>query len=57
MKKIDGHANNPENSSTTKTAEPIPCLYATSTFCAFNKIENKHTLYFGEDCMKKFYES
>ena len=57
MKKIDGYANNPENSSTTKTGEPIPCLYATSTFCAFNKIENKHTLYFEEDCMKKFYES
>ena len=52
-----GMQNNPENSSTTKIGEPIPCVYAMSTFCAFNKIENKHTLYFGEDCMKKFYQS
>ena len=28
-----------------------------STTWAFNNIENKHTLYRREDCMKKFYES
>ena len=28
-----------------------------STIWAFDNIENKHTLYRGEDCMKKFWES
>ena len=28
-----------------------------STICAFNNIENKHTLYYAEDCTKKFCES
>ena len=28
-----------------------------STIWAFDHIENKHTLYCGEDCMKKFCES
>ena len=56
IKKIDGYANNPENSSTTKISELIPCGYSMSTVWGFNNIENKHTLYRGEDCMKKFYE-
>ena len=54
IKKIDGCANNPENSSTTKIAEHIPCEYLTSTIWAFGHIENKHTLHYGKDCMKKF---
>ena len=28
-----------------------------STIWAFDNIENKHTLYCGADCMKKFYTS
>ena len=28
-----------------------------STICAFDHIENKHTLYCGKDCMKKFCSS
>ena len=28
-----------------------------SIIWAFNNVENKHTLYCGEDCMKKFSES
>ena len=28
-----------------------------SAIWAFDNIENKHTLYRGEDCIKKFYES
>ena len=28
-----------------------------STVLAFNNIENKHTLYRGEDCVKKFCNS
>ena len=57
IKKIDGYANNPENSSTTKLGEHIPCAYSTSTIWAFDHIGNKHTLYRGKDCMKKFCES
>ena len=54
IKKIDGCANNPENSSTTKIGEHIPCRYSISAMRAFDNIKNKHTLYRGEDCMKKF---
>ena len=28
--------------------------YSMSSIWAFNNIENKHTLYLGEDCMKNF---
>ena len=42
---------------TTKTREHIPCWYWTSRIMAFNNIENRYTLYHGEDCMKKFCES
>ena len=49
--KIDGWANNPENSSTTKEVEHIPCQYSMSTILAFDQIENKHTLYPGKDFM------
>ena len=30
------------------------CGYSMSTTWAFDTIENKHSLYRGEDCMKKF---
>ena len=52
--KIDGWVNNQERSSTTKIGEHIPCGYSMSTIWAFDSIENKSTLYRGEDCMKKF---
>ena len=52
--KIDGCANNLENSSKTKIGEHIPCGYSMSTIWAFDHIENKHTLYRGEGCMKTF---
>ena len=54
IKKIDGCENNQENSSTTKVGEYNLCRYPMSTIWAFNNIENKHTLYRGKDCMKKF---
>ena len=54
IKKIDGCANNREKPSITQIGEYIPCRYSMSTICAFDKIENKHTLYRGEYCMKKF---
>ena len=52
IKKIDGCSNNPENSSTTKIREHNPRGYLMSTIRAFDNIENKRTLYRGEDCMK-----
>ena len=57
IKKLDGCANNPGHSSTTKIGEHIPCGYSMSTIRAFHNIENKYTSYRGEDCMKKFRES
>ena len=57
IRNIDGCVNNPENSSTTKNGEHIPCGYLMSTIWVFDNIENKHTLYCGKDCMKKFCES
>ena len=39
IKKIDGYANNPENSSTTKIGEHIPCGYSLSAIWGFDLIE------------------
>ena len=36
VKKIDGRANNPENSSTTKIGDHIPCGYSMSTILKKN---------------------
>ena len=54
IKNIDGCVNNPEKYSTTKIGKHIPCGYSMSKMWAFDHIENKHTLYRGKDCMKKF---
>ena len=54
IRKIDGCANNPEYSSIRKIGEHIPCGYSVSTIWRFDYIKNKHTLYRGKDCMKKF---
>ena len=54
--KIDGCKNNPENSSTTKVSEHIPLGFSMSTICSLRSIENKHDVYRGKDCMKKFCE-
>ena len=53
IKKIDGCANNPKTSLTTELGKHIPCGHSMSTIWAIDHIENKHTLYRGEDCMKK----
>ena len=53
VKKVDGCANNPENSSVKKIGEHIPCGYSLSTISEFDQIEDKPTLYRGKDCMKK----
>ena len=44
IQKIDGHANNSENSSTKKIGKNISCGYPMSTIWAFDNIE-KSTLY------------
>ena len=53
IRKIDGCANNPENSSTKKIDEHIPCGYSMSKIWEFDHTEKKDTLYRGKDCMKK----
>ena len=57
IEKIDGCANNPEKSLTTKIGEHIPCGYSMSTSQGFDHIKNKHTLYHEKDCRKKLCES
>ena len=57
MKKIDGCENNSKNVSTAKIDEHILCGYSASTIWASDLIENKHTLNFGKDCIKRFFFS
>ena len=45
IKNIHGCANNPENFSTTKIGEHVPCGYSMSTIWTFDHIKSKHTLY------------
>ena len=56
IEKIDGCKNNPENSSTTKVSKHIPSGFSMSTISSFRSIENKHDVYRGKDCMRKFSE-
>ena len=39
IRKIDGCGNNPENSSTTRIGEKIPCGYSMSAIWAFDHIK------------------
>ena len=57
IKRTDGCANNPENSSTIKIGEHVLSGYSMSAIWAFNHIENKHRLHQQKDCMKRFCES
>ena len=61
IRKIDGCANNPENSSTTKVGEHIPCRYSMSTIWGSDHIESKSwnrlyekVLYFFKRTRKKY---
>ena len=54
IRKIDRCENNPENSSTIKTYEHIPCRYSMSTILRFDQTEEKHSLYNRKDCMERF---
>ena len=52
IRKIDGCANNPENSSTTKVGENMQCRYSMSAIWgSSDHKEDKHTLYRGKNCM------
>ena len=57
IERIDGCKNNSDNSSTANVSNHIPSDFSTSTTSSFRSIENKHDVYRGKDCMKKFYES
>ena len=54
IRKTDRCASDSEKSSTTKTGEHITCGYSISTIWGFDHKEDKHTLYRGKYCMKKF---
>ena len=57
IEKIDECKNNPENSSATNVGKHIPSGFSISTISSFKSIENKHHVYRGKDCTKKFCES
>ena len=57
IKKIDECVSKPKKSSTTKIGEHVPCEYSMSTIWVFDTIGNKHSLYRGENCQKKFSSS
>ena len=60
VRKIDGCANNPENSSIMKIGEHIPYGHSMSTIWAFDHVCNVNhleILYRVKDCMKRFCES
>ena len=54
---IDGYKNNPENSSTIRVSKNIPSGFSVSAISSFRSIENKHDVYRGKNCTKKFCES
>ena len=56
LQKTDGCKNNSENSSTTKVSSPILSGFSMSTMSSLKSTENKHDVYRGKDCMKKFCE-
>ena len=53
---MDYSKNNPEKSFTAKVGEHIPSGFSISTILSFQDIENKHDVYLGKDCTKKFSE-
>ena len=56
IEKIDW-CKNKKNSSTTKACEHIPSGFSMSAISSFKSIENRHDVYRGKDCLKKFFES
>ena len=56
IEKIFGCKNDSENSFISKVSEHIPLSFSMSTVPYFRSIENKHDMYGGKDCMKKYFE-
>ena len=56
IEKIDGYKNNPENSSTAKVSKHILSVFSMPTISSFRSIKNKHDVYRGKNCIKKFCE-
>ena len=56
IEKTDGCKNNPENQFTTKVGKHILSGFPMLPIWSFKSIENKHDIYRGQDCMKKFYK-
>ena len=54
IEKIDGNKNNPESSLTKNLSKIILSCFSMSIVSSFRRIENKHDVYRGKDCMKKF---
>ena len=54
IKKIDRCSNNLEILQQQKSVSIFLAEYSVSTIWAFDRIENKHTLYRRKDFMKKF---
>ena len=54
--KTDKCKNNPENWSEIKISKYIPSGFSMSTISSLRSAENKHDVYRGKDCMKKFCE-
>ena len=52
-----GCKSNPANSTTTNVREHVPSSFSMATISPFKSIKNKHDVYRGKECMKKFCES
>ena len=57
MEKIDGCKNNSEKLCKTQVGKGIRSGFSVSTISSIKEIENKHEVYRGKECMKKFCES
>ena len=57
LEKTDGCKNNPENLFATKVGKYIPSGFSVPSISSFKSIKNKHDVYRGKDCIKKFCES
>ena len=57
IENIDGCKNSLENSSTTEVSEYIPSHSSVSIISLYKGIENKHDVYRGKNCVKKFCKS
>ena len=53
IKNVNNCKNKTEKSSIKKVDEHIPCRYSMIVIWTFDSTEKKHSLYRGENCMKK----